>query len=142
MNKFVMALAAAAVLTVSAPAEAKHRHHRIAPAGYGGQVVAHPPGCPWRLFCGCGVSWKVFGRAVVSGGLAIAAEWSRFQQTTPAPGMVAYRKGHVFEIESVIDRETVVAYDPNSGGHLTRIHTVSLRGYHVVDPHSQRLAMR
>ena len=29
---------------------------------------------------------------------------------------------------------TVVAYDANSGGHLTRIHTVSLAGYSVRMP--------
>lgn len=105
-----------------------------------GTVVEHPSGCPWRLFCGCGVSVRVFGHPVRD--LYLAANWGRFHSASPGPGMVAYRSGHVFYIESVIDSDTVMAYDPNSGGHLTRVHAVSLRGFHVVDPNSSRIALR
>lgn len=96
------------------------------------RIVPHPQGCPWRRFCGCGVSVRVFGRPIRS--LFLAANWRRFPPASPAPGRVAWRYGHVFYIEAVHGDGTVTAYDPNSGGHLTRIHRVSLRGYHVVDP--------
>ena len=105
-----------------------------------GTVVEHPAGCPYRLFCGCGVSVRVFGHPVRD--LYLAENWGRFHSASPGPGMVAYRSGHVFYIESVIDSDTVMAYDPNSGGHLTRVHPVSLRGFHVVDPNSSRIALR
>lgn len=98
------------------------------------QIVAHPEGCPSRAFCGCGVSLHVFGKAVREGGLAIAAEWLRFPRAEPAPGMVAARPGHVFAIMENLGGGRVLAYDPNSGGHRTRIHVRSLAGYTVVNP--------
>ena len=106
---------------------------------YEGRVVGgRPPGCP-RAYCGCGVSLKVFGKIIPE--LNLAYNWVRkFPRTSPAAGMVAARSGHVLYIESVVDAQTVVAYDPNSGGHRTRIHTVSLRGFTVVDPHGSRMA--
>ena len=51
--------------------------------------------------------------------------------------MVAVRNHHVFVIRSVNGDGTVVAYDANSGGHLTRVHTVSLSGYSVRNPHAE-----
>jgi hypothetical protein len=54
--------------------------------------------------------------------------------------MAAWRWGHVFAIEEVLGDGRVLAYDPNSGGHRTRIHVVSLRGFHVVNPHGGRYA--
>ena len=112
---------------------------RVASVNYdGGRVVGgRPAGCP-HAYCGCGVSLHIFGRIIPE--LNLALNWRRFTPAMPAAGMVAYRSGHVFAIESVIDSNTVVAYDPNSGHHLTRIHTISLRGFHVVDPHSSRVA--
>lgn len=98
------------------------------------KIVAHPAGCPRRAFCGCGVSLHVFGKAVAAGGLAIAAEWLRFPRAEPAPGMVAARRGHVFAILETRGNGRVLAYDPNSGRHMTRIHIRSLRGYVVVNP--------
>lgn len=110
-----------------------------AAVAYEGEIVgSRPAGCP-RAYCGCGVSLKVFGRIIPE--LNLAVNWlHKFPRTQPAAGMVAARSGHVFLIVSVIDTSTVVAYDPNSGGHRTRIHTVSLRGFRVVDPHGSRLA--
>jgi len=105
-----------------------------------GRIVGgRPAGCP-HAFCGCGTSLHIFGRIIPE--LNLAANWRRFPPAYPAPGMVAWRWGHVFAIESVNGDGTVIAYDPNSGGHRTRIHTVSLRGYHVVNPHGERLASR
>ena len=98
----------------------------------GGSVVGgRPAGCP-SAFCGCGTSLHIFGRIIPA--LNLAANWFRFPHAAPAPGMVAVRNHHVFAIERVIDEHTVVAYDSNSGRHLTRVHIVSLRGYSVRDP--------
>ncbi|HSV14801.1 MAG TPA: hypothetical protein VLI90_11110 [Tepidisphaeraceae bacterium] len=99
-----------------------------------GRVVGgRPAGCP-NSFCGCGASLRVFGRIVP--GLNLAANWLRFPRTAPAPGMVAARRGHVFVLEQQVAGDTWMAYDANSGGHATRIHARSLRGYTVVNPHA------
>ncbi len=101
--------------------------HGIAP-----RIVAHPEGCPRRAFCGCGVALKVFGKHVRS--LWLAANWRRYRHAEPGPGKVAWRQGHVFYIERLVRNGYVLAYDPNSGRGLTRIHVRSLAGYRVVDP--------
>jgi hypothetical protein len=101
-------------------------------SGGRGQVVGgRPAGCP-RSFCGCGASIRVFGHIVP--GLNLAANWLRFPRTSPAPGMVAARRGHVFVLEQHVEGDTWMAYDANSGGRTTRIHARSLRGYTVVNP--------
>lgn len=92
-----------------------------------------PSGCP-RSFCGCGAALRVFGRIVPE--LNLAANWLRFPRAAPAPGMVAARHGHVFVLEQHLEGDTWMAYDANSGGHATRIHARSLRGYTVVNPHA------
>jgi hypothetical protein len=100
--------------------------------GAPGQVVGgRPAGCP-PSFCGCGASIRVFGHIVP--GLNLAANWLRFPRTSPAPGMVAARGGHVFVLEQHVGGDVWMAYDANSGGHATRIHARSLRGYTVVNP--------
>lgn len=96
-------------------------------------IGGRPAGCP-HSFCGCGASIRVFGRIVPE--LNLAANWLRFPRTSPAPGMVAARRGHVFVLERHIEGDTWMAYDANSGGRATRIHARSLRGYAVVNPHS------
>ncbi len=95
-------------------------------------VGGRPAGCP-HAFCGCGTSLHVFGRIIPR--LNLAANWSEFPRAMAAAGMVAYRRGHVFAIESVLGNGMVMAYDSNSGGHATRIHARSLAGYTVVNPH-------
>lgn len=103
-----------------------------------GVIGRRPAGCPHR-YCGCAVSLKVFGRMV--DGLNLAANWKRrFPRTSPAPGMVAARSGHVFYIQSMIDANTALAWDPNSGGGKIRIHPRPLQGYTVVDPHGSQVA--
>ncbi|MET4385101.1 hypothetical protein ABIB73_000836 [Bradyrhizobium sp. F1.4.3] len=98
----------------------------------GGRIVgARPAGCP-SSFCGCGAALRVFGRIVPE--LNLAANWLRFPRTSPAPGMVAARRGHVFVLEQHLGGDTWMAYDANSGGHATRMHARSLRGYTVVNP--------
>lgn len=103
-------------------------------------IVSHPDGCPRSAFCGCGASVRLFGHPVRD--LYLASNWFRFPHASPAPGMVAVRNHHVFVIEAVNGDGTVVAYDANSGGHQTRIHTVSLSGYSVRDPHGYHVASR
>ncbi|MDE2376782.1 MAG: hypothetical protein KGM94_05870 [Bradyrhizobium sp.] len=98
-----------------------------------GQVVGgRPAGCP-RSFCGCGAAIRVFGRIVPE--LNLASNWLRFPRATPAPGMVAARRGHVFVLEQHVGGDVWMAYDANSGGHATRIHARSLHGYAIVNPH-------
>jgi hypothetical protein len=104
-----------------------------------GVVGGRPNGCPHK-FCGCGTSLHIFGRIIPY--LNLAANWRIFQSASPAPGMAAWRNGHVFAIEAVNGDGTVIAYDPNSGRGQTRIHTISLRGFHVVRPSLERLASR
>lgn len=96
-------------------------------------VGGRPAGCP-HSFCGCGASLRVFGRIVP--GLNLASNWLRFPRAAPAPGMVAARHGHVFVLEQHLEGDTWMAYDANSGGHATRLHARSLRGYTVVNPHA------
>jgi hypothetical protein len=106
----------------------------VSDVGRGQVVGSRPAGCP-HSFCGCGASIRVFGRIVP--GLNLASNWLRFPRTAPAPGMVAARRGHVFVLERHVEGDTWMAYDANSGGHATRIHTRSLRGYTVVNPHAR-----
>lgn len=114
----------------------KHRHkieHRETGSS---QIVSHPSGCPSRAFCGCGVAMHVFGKPIRD--LWLAANWFRFPSASPAAGMVAVRKHHVMAIIEAHGDGTATVYDPNSGGHLTRIHRRSLAGYRVVDPRHGR----
>lgn len=104
-----------------------------ASGGSGHSVGGRPAGCP-RAFCGCGVAIRVFGHIVPE--LNLASNWLRFPRTSPAPGMVAARRGHVFVLEQHVGGDIWMAYDPNSGGHATRVHARSLRGYVVVNPHA------
>lgn len=91
----------------------------------------HPAGCPHVAFCGCGTAVKVFGAPIRS--LWLAWNWMRFPPAEPGPGMVAVRRHHVFAILEY-RAGLALAYDPNSGGHKTRIHWVSLNGYSVRNP--------
>lgn len=95
-------------------------------------IVAHPEGCPRRLFCGCGAALRVFGSPVRD--LWLAANWLRFPRAAPAPGMVAARRGHVFVLEADLGNGMWQVYDANSGRGLTRLHARSLAGYTVVNP--------
>jgi hypothetical protein len=124
----------------SYPREQYRREHRAisnrndvaaVTSGRGHVISGRPAGCP-RSFCGCGASIRVFGRIVPN--LNLASNWLRFPRTAPAPGMVAARRGHVFVLEQHVEGDTWMAYDANSGGHATRIHPRSLRGYTVVNP--------
>lgn len=101
-------------------------------------ILAHPAGCPRRLFCGCGASVKVFGKPVRS--LYLARNWLKFPRAAAAPGMVAANRRHVMVIEQVMASNKAVVYDANSGRGLTRRHVRSLAGFTVVNPRASRVA--
>ena len=100
------------------------------------QILPHPPGCPYRAFCGCGAALEVFGQHVRN--LWLARNWFAFPRAEPAPGMVAVRRHHVFVIKAVLGNGVVMAYDANSGGRKTRLHPRSTAGYVIVNPHGSR----
>lgn len=102
-------------------------------AASAGEVVSHPEGCPRSQFCGCGVSVRVFGHSVRD--LWLVQNWYRFPRAQAAAGNVAILGSrHVAYIVQAYGDGTATLYDPNSGGGLTRVHRVSLRGWAVVDP--------
>jgi hypothetical protein len=113
--------------------------YRVMADGAGRVVGGRPAGCP-RRYCGCGASLHVFGRIIPA--LNLAANWLRFPRATPAPGMVAARRGHVFVLERHIGGSTWWVYDANSGRHRTRVHARSIAGFRIVDPHGSRLALQ
>lgn len=109
------------------PSHARHRYFADA------TVVSHPSGCPARAFCGCGAAVHVFGRPARE--LWLAANWFKFPRTSPAPGMAAVRRHHVFVLEQHIEGNIWLAYDANSGRGLTRRHARSISGFTIVNPH-------
>ena len=119
--------AAAMLVALSLPAEARHRYVRSDSTVIGGR----PANCP-RAFCGCGASLHLFGRIIPA--LNLAANWFRFPRAYPAPKMVAVRRHHVFVLEQHISGNVWLAFDANSGGHVTRLHERSIAGYVIVDP--------
>lgn len=116
MSKIIVVLAA---LLLAMPAQAG--------------VIERPSNCPSRAYCGCGVSIKVFGRPIRE--LFLASNWFKFPRAALAAGMVAVRNHHIFYIEQVLPNGNVLAYDPNSGGHQTRLHERSPRGFSIRNPH-------
>lgn len=99
----------------------------------GGSVIGgRPKGCP-RAFCGCGASLKIFGKIIPR--LNLARNWFAFPRTSPAPGMVAVRRHHVFVLEHHIAGKVWMVHDSNSGGGKTRRHPRSIAGYQIVNPH-------
>jgi hypothetical protein len=95
------------------------------------RVVAHPSGCPRRLFCGCGVSVKAFGKPIRE--LFLASNYGYyFNQGTFAPGNAAWRPGHVVYILGGTQSDALI-YDPNSGHGKTRIHRRDLSRYRIAD---------
>ena len=100
-------------------------------------VGRRPPGCP-RDFCGCEASLYLFGE--IRPYLNLASNWIRkFPRTAPAPGMVAARNHHVMVLMSHAGGSDWLVHDGNSGGHRTREHVRSIKGYLIVDPHGSRI---
>ena len=102
------------------------------------EIQPHPAGCPKRAFCGCGASVKVFGKPVRD--LYLARNWYRFPRTSPASGMVAVRRHHVFVLQHHVSGDVWMVYDANSGRRQTRVHHRSIAGWAIVNPHGSRMA--
>ena len=101
-----------------------------------GNVIGGPPaGCPRVAFCGCALSIEVFGKSVRD--LWPARGWYRFARTHASPGAVGVRPHHVLKLISHVEGTTWLVFDPNSGGHKTRIHERDVRSYVFVDPNSR-----
>jgi hypothetical protein len=97
-------------------------------------IGGRPSGCPAR-FCGCALALKIFGRIVPT--LNLAVNWvHKFQRTPPAPGMVAARHGHAFQLIAHVRGSTWRVWDANSGRGRIRIHDRSIAGYQIVNPRS------
>lgn len=101
-------------------------------------MLPHPPGCPSRLFCGCGAAVELFGSPIRS--LWLSTAWYKFPRTAPAPNTVAVRRGHVFVLKRHIQGNVWLAADYNSGGRKSRLHPRSIAGYTIVNPRT-RMAM-
>lgn len=96
------------------------------------QYLPHPEGCPRRAFCGCGAALAVFGKNVRE--LWLARNWFKFQRTSPASGMVAVRRSHVFVLRSHVSGNDWMVEDYNSGRGKSRIHIRSIAGHTIVNP--------
>lgn len=110
--------------------------HAVTYAQSRGEVIGTRPGvCTDSRYCGCGVSIWAFGHSVRD--LWLVKNWRRFPRAEPAAGrVVLFGNYHVAGIESVDANGNAVLYDPNSGGGLTRRHTVNIHGLEVRDPHA------
>ena len=102
------------------------------------EIQPHPFPCPRVAFCGCGASVKVFGKPVRD--LYLARNWYRFPRTSPASGMVAVRRHHVFVLQHHVSGDVWMVYDANSGRRQTRVHHRSIAGWAIVNPHGSRMA--
>ena len=139
MKNLVAGIALVLGLTFGCGAQAAHHHHttahhRVHVYDAGSVVGGSPAGCPRIAFCGCGTAKYLLGEARRD--LWLAANWLRFPRSVAGPGKAAvFGLHHVVAIIDANGDGTAKVYDPNSGGHLTRIHTVSLAGATIVDPH-------
>jgi hypothetical protein len=97
-------------------------------------VVPHPDGCPRVAFCGCGTAVRLLGSPVRS--LWLARAWYRFPRSLPAPNTAGVRPHHVIALIRQVAGNMWLVFDPNSGHHLTRIHTVDISRYTIVQPSS------
>lgn len=125
--------------TAGQPHHGRSHTRRRAVDGNGNAVVigGRPAGCP-RRFCGCFASLEVFG--TIKPHLNLAKNWLQFPRTSPAPGMVAARPGHVFVLMSHVEGNEWLVKDGNSGGGLTRQHVRSISGFRIVNPHGSYAA--
>lgn len=104
----------------------------IASLNLGTSYLPHPSGCPRRLFCACGAATRLFGSARRD--LWPVRAWYRFPRAAPAAGRAALRPGHMFVLEYQVSGDIWMTADYNSGGHQSRMHAQSIRGYTIVDP--------
>lgn len=140
-------LASLMVVFMMSQADARPKHHRhhghhvrhyVSQAG--STYLPHPSGCPRTRFCGCGAASDLFGRPIRS--LWSSVAWLRFPRTVAAHRMAAVRRGggHVFILDRHAYGDVWWVRDYNSGGHRSRYHMRSIRGYAIVNPHASRYA--
>jgi hypothetical protein len=88
------------------------------------------------------VSVWAFGHSIRS--LWLARAYFKFPRSIAGKGKVAiFRHGHhVAGIIEAYGDGTALLYDPNSGGHKTRIHRRSIKRAIIVDPHGALVASR
>lgn len=90
-------------------------------------------------FCGCALSIKLFGK--IKPDLNLAVNWVRFfPKTSPAPGMVAAKRGHVLQLIAQVKSSKWRVWTANSCGRKICIQNLSIAGYTVVDPRGPRMA--
>lgn len=93
-------------------------------------------------WCGCAAAIHA-GLPNGDGFWNLASNWFRLRRTSPGPGMAAVRSGHVAILKNHLSGSIWMAYDPNSGQQLARLHAIDLRQYAaVVDPSSHAQARR
>lgn len=95
-------------------------------------ILPHPQGCPRLAFCGCGAAVRLLGSPVRS--LWLARNWYRFPRTLPAPNTAGVRPHHVIALIQHRYGNVWLAYDANSGHHMTRVHDVDISRYTIVSP--------
>jgi hypothetical protein len=96
-------------------------------------MLAHPAGCPYRNFCGCGAAMETFGSPRRD--LWAAAAWFRFPRAEAAIGNAVVRAHHVAILKEHISGSVWMAADYNSGRHLSRLHPVDIRRFsRIVNP--------
>ena len=98
-------------------------------------IGSRPADCP-RAYCGCGLR-KHLGISDVR--LNLAANWARLfpREASPRAGLAAVRRNHVMYIEASAGNGLWTVRDYNSGGGLSRIHIVDVRGHTFVNPHAR-----
>ena len=97
-------------------------------------IGGRPGGCPFR-YCGCGLA-RFLG--IPDSSLNLAAAWLRYPRTSPRPGAVAARRGHVMQLVEHVSGDRWVVRDYNSGRGLSRIHVRSIRGFATVQAPNYR----
>ena len=118
----------------------------------GGAVVlgGMPPECErWvsripsirKLFCGCGVAAKV-GLDNTSGFWNVAGNFLTLPRASPAPGMVAVTRHHVFVLEHHISGNTWMIYNPNGAYHKTWRQPYNITGWTIVNPNGGMAAIK
>ncbi len=91
-----------------------------------------------RLWCGCGSADEV-GLDNSDGFWNLAANWFTLPRSEPGYNKAVVRRGHVAILKSHVTGTIWMAFDPNSGGQLARLHEIDLRWFRaVVDPAGQR----
>ena len=133
-----------ALLLLSTQAEARHRQSQtqvttcednsghytscfgLASASGTEGFLPHPSGCPRIAFCGCGAMRKL---GLDDRRLYKASSWYVLYHGLT---QVAVWPHHVAVIDHMTGPRTAMAWDYNSGGHLSRYHEIDLHGARIV----------